>query len=351
MIVLLARDRRPGDLEKLHSELESHGVRYQVITARDDRVVCSVDGPAELAPQLEILAAVEAAHWFDGPWGLVGREVQPETTRVSLGDTIVGGDGVVVIAGPCSVENGSQVEATARAVRESGGHALRGGAYKPRTSPHDFQGLGREGLVLLARARETTGLPVVTEVMTPEDVDLVAEHADVLQVGSRNIQNFRLLEAVGRADRPVLLKRGMMSTLDEFLASAEYVYMRGNERIILCERGIRTFETRLRNTLDLGGVAMLRRLSHLPVIVDPSHGTGVSEIVPDMARAALAVGADGLLIEVHPRPEKALSDGRQSLTLDAFGELMRDLRGLAAHLGRPFAGVSTTDHEASAAQA
>lgn len=337
MIVLYARDRRPGELEALHSVLEAEGVRYQVLTSREDRVVCSVDGPETLVDRLLTLEAVESAHHFKGPWGLVGRDVHPTNSQVSLGDVVVGGGGVVVIAGPCSVENPAQLEAAAAAVREAGGHGLRGGAFKPRTSPHDFQGLGREGLLLLERARKHTGLPVVTEVMTPEDVDLVSEHADVLQVGSRNVQNFRLLEAVGRSERPVLLKRGMMSTLDEFLAAAEYIFVRGNEQIILCERGIRTFEPRLRNTLDLGGVAMLKQLSHLPVIVDPSHGSGVAAVVPDLARAALAVGSDGLLIEVHPQPEVALSDGHQSLSLEVFSELMADLRSLADHLGRPFA--------------
>ena len=337
MIVLYARDRRPGELEALHEVLEAEGVRYQVLTSREDRVVCSVDGPEDLVERLLALDAVESAHHFQGPWGLVGRDVRSSTAQVPLGDVVIGGDGVVVIAGPCSVETPAQLEAAATAVREAGGHGLRGGAYKPRTSPHDFQGLGRDGLLMLERARENTGLPVVTEVMTPEDVDLVAEHADVLQVGSRNVQNFRLLEAVGRSDRPVLLKRGMMSTIDEFLAAAEYIFVRENEQIILCERGIRTFEPRLRNTLDLGAVAMLKRLSHLPVIVDPSHGTGVAAVVPDLSRAALAVGGDGLLIEIHPQPEVALSDGHQALSLEVFSDLMADLRGLADHLGRPFA--------------
>jgi 3-deoxy-7-phosphoheptulonate synthase len=317
--------------------LARHGVAFQAIERRGGQMLFSFANHRAAQAELAHLEAVEKLHAFDGPFGLVSRQFQREDTLVPFGECTIGGGGLVVIAGPCSVESQRQIDEVARRVRVAGAHGLRGGAYKPRTSPYAFQGHGRKGLELLARAREITGLPVVTEVMAPEDVPLVAEHADMLQVGSRNIQNFRLLEAVGLCDRPVLLKRGMMSTIDEFLAAAEYVAARGNTKIVLCERGIRTFETRLRNTLDLAAVALLKELTHLPVFVDPSHGTGLSELVAPMARAAAAVGADGLLIEVHPNPAEALSDGRQSLTPAAFGELMQSLDAVSRAVGRPLA--------------
>lgn len=265
----------------------------------------------------------------------VDRATNPAGTVVLVGGVPVGGPDFVVFAGPCAVETREQLLETARAVAGAGARVLRGGAFKPRTSPYSFRGLEDEGLRLLAEARAATGLPVVTEVLDPRFVERVGESADMFQVGSRNMQNFALLEEVGRTDRPILLKRGMASTLDELLYAAEYIAAQGNERIALCERGIRTFDTSTRNTLDLSAVPLLKRLSHLPVIVDPSHGTGHAWMVPHLARAAVAVGADGLLIEVHPDPTSALSDGEQSLTLDAFRELMPTVAAVASAIGRP----------------
>jgi 3-deoxy-7-phosphoheptulonate synthase len=259
------------------------------------------------------------------PFRLVSREFKLERTVVDVGGVRLGGDGTVVIAGPCSVESREQLLSTARAVRTAGAHLLRGGAYKPRTSPYDFQGLGEEGLRLLGEARAETGLPIVTEVMSTEDVDLVAEHADMLQIGARNMQNFALLRRVSGVNRPVLLKRGPSASIREWLLAAEYLLCGGNPNVVLCERGIRTFETELRNTLDLAAVALVRELSHLPVVVDPSHATGRASLVPAMARAAIAAGANGVMVEVHPCPGQALSDGPQSLDFAAFHEMMVSL--------------------------
>ena len=265
---------------------------------------------------------------------LAARDANPGGTICQVGDVPVGGKEFIVMAGPCAVENEEQLLSTAREVSRFGARILRGGAFKPRTSPYSFQGLETEGLKLLARAREVTGLPVVTEVMDTRQLDNVIRYADMLQIGSRNMQNFPLLREAGRINKPVLLKRGMSSTLEEFLMAAEYILKEGNSHVILCERGIRTFEPAYRNTMDLNAVPMLKRMSHLPVIVDPSHGTGYAWMVPALARAALAVGADGLLIEVHDKPEEALCDGIQSLTPESFKELMRELSVMAPVLGR-----------------
>ncbi|MCB9832995.1 MAG: 3-deoxy-7-phosphoheptulonate synthase [Planctomycetes bacterium] len=331
----------------LRRNLDGRGRLLQSFAMTAGRRGFLVDGVDDRLDRLAALPSVAAARLVTAPYSLVKREERPAGSTVAFGPSQIGGRDFVLLAGPCGVESRGQLDEVADAALRAGAVGLRGGAFKPRTSPYLFQGLGLEGLRLLAEVRERTGLPVVTEVMTPEDVDLVAEHADMLQIGSRNVQNFRLLEAVGSIDRPVLLKRGMMSTLDEYLAAAEYIYMRGNEKVVLCERGIRGFEPRLRNTLDLAGVALLKRLTHLPVLVDPSHGTGLSELVPDLARAALAVGADGVLIEVHPRPEVALSDGRQSLTPAALEELARSLAPLARALGRDLARLPGRQAEAS----
>ncbi len=265
---------------------------------------------------------------------LVDREAKPSGTIVEVGGVRIGGRTVVVMAGPCAVENREQLLATATAVRKSGATILRGGAFKPRTSPYAFQGLKEEGLELLAWVRSETGLPIVTEVMDTRKVEEVSAHADMLQVGSRHMHSYPLLEEVGKSGMPVLLKRGMSATLDEFLFAAEYVLKQGNQRVVLCERGIRTFEQSTRNTLDLNAVPMLKRHTHLPVIVDPSHGTGHSWMVPHLSRASVAVGADGLLVEVHCDPEHALSDGPQSLTPGDFDVMMQELRSLATAVGR-----------------
>lgn len=268
------------------------------------------------------------------PLKLVSLEAHPEKTIVVVSGISVGGPEVVVMAGPCAVENEEQIMSTARAVKAGGGKILRAGAYKPRTSPYSFQGLKEEGLKLLAKAREETGLPVVTEVMDARHLDTVCRYADILQVGSRNMQNFTLLEEVGNCRMPVVLKRGMSATIEELLQAAEYVMKGGNHQIILCERGIRTFETSTRNTLDLNAVPMLKKHTHLPVIVDPSHGTGHAWMVPALAAAAIAVGADGLLVEVHYKPQEALSDGVQSLTPDEFELMMNALKAVAVAVGR-----------------
>ena len=269
------------------------------------------------------------------PFKLVSREVKEEDTIIDVGGSRLGGPGLAIMAGPCSVESEEQILEVARGVKELGATFLRGGAFKPRTSPYEFQGMGEAGLKLLALAREKTGLRVVTEVMDTDDLPLVADYADVLQLGARNMQNFSLLRRLGRIGKPVLLKRGPSATIKEWLMAAEYIVSNGNYQVALCERGIRTFETMTRNTLDLNAVPVLKSLTHLPVIVDPSHGIGMRRHVPAMARAAVAAGADGLIIEVHPHPDQALSDGHQSLSLPEFADLMRAVRVIAGAIGRP----------------
>ncbi len=268
------------------------------------------------------------------PYKLAAREACLCDTVVQLDGIRIGGREIAIIAGPCSVESRTQLLETAQAVREAGAHALRGGAYKPRSSPYSVQGLGEAGLELLAEAREQTGLPVVTEAMSPEQVPLVARYADMLQIGARNMQNYNLLEAAGRARHPVLLKRGLSATLEELLLAAEYILAQGNRRVVLCERGIRTFETATRNTTDINAVPVLKSLTHLPVILDPSHSTGKWELVTAVARAAVAAGADGLIVEVHPHPDHALSDGPQQLKPEVFAAMMREVRDVAAAVGR-----------------
>ena len=289
------------------------------------------DGHAQRRDQLNL------AH----PFPLASREMREGRSVVNVAGVLVGGAEVVVIAGPCSVESRAQLLETARAVKRAGASMLRGGAYKPRTSPYDFQGLGLEALRLLREAREETGLPVVTEVLSTDDVDTVAEYADMLQVGARNMQNFALLRRLAATPRPVLLKRGPSATVKEWLLAAEYLLAGGNAEVVLCERGIKTFETDTRNTLDLAAVALARELSHLPVVVDPSHATGRRSLVPAAARAAVAVGADGLLIEVHPRPESALSDGPQSLDLEGFAALMESFNAPPRRVARTSSSCAT----------
>jgi len=335
MIVLLDRActlREKTDVVRL---LEQEGYRVSVAPLGEETIVGILgEAAAGLEDRLARLPGVRRVDRDVPPYALVSRALHPEATTIRVGDVTIGAAEVVVIAGPCSVESEDQILTIARSVARSGARLLRGGAFKPRTSPYGFQGLGEEGLRLLAAARDATGLPVVTEVVSPEDVDLVASHADVLQIGARNMQNFRLLAACGRSARPVLLKRGIAATLDELLHAAEYVVTHGNPRVILCERGIRTFETATRNTLDVGAVPVLKARTHLPVLVDPSHAAGDRAWVAPLARAAVAAGADGLLVEVHHDPERARSDGRQSLTLPGFDELMAATRRVAAAVGR-----------------
>ncbi|NEW82096.1 MAG: 3-deoxy-7-phosphoheptulonate synthase [Mariniphaga sp.] len=264
----------------------------------------------------------------------VSRAAKSDSTIVNIGGVEFGGSAIVIIAGPCAVESREQLFETSRSVKDGGAHVIRGGAFKPRSSPYSFQGMGEEGLKLLREISNETGLPFVTEVMDTRQVEMVAEYADMIQIGSRNMQNFPLLKEAGMCSKPVLLKRGMMATIEEFLLAAEYILYHGNDQVILCERGIRTFETSTRNTLDLSAVPMLKSRTHLPVIVDPSHGTGLRWMVPSMAKAAVAVGADGLIIEVHNHPEEALCDGQQSLNIDEFFRLMTDLKKIAQAIDR-----------------
>jgi 3-deoxy-7-phosphoheptulonate synthase len=294
-------------------------------------------GDDRFKTRLQALAALECVESLVPilqPFKLASREVHPGDTVVQVDGATVGGPRLAIMAGPCSVESEAQLRTVAEHVKSAGAHVLRGGAFKPRTSPYAFQGLEEEGLRLLAEARKHTGLPVVTEVLEPDKVELVAEYADILQIGARNVQNFSLLKEVGQSSKPVLLKRGMATTIKEFLLSAEYVLAGGNPNVILCERGIRTFETSTRFTLDLNAVPVIKRLSHLPVLVDPSHGTGHWEYVAPMAKAGVACGADGLIIEVHHQPAEALSDGPQSLKPDKFTRLVAELRVLAGAVGR-----------------
>ena len=290
-------------------------------------------GPLDPA-EFEMLPGVAQAIPVTQPFKLVSREVKREDTVIEVSGRKIGGDAFCVIAGPCAVESERQTIEVAKRVKAAGAHFLRGGAFKPRTSPYSFQGLGAEGLEILGRARKETGLPIVTEALDTDTVDLVAEHADVIQIGARNMQNFSLLRKVGRTRRPVMLKRGMSATIDELLMSAEYIAAEGNYQIFLCERGVRTFSNHTRNTLDLSAVPAVKRLSHLPMIVDPSHGTGTRDKVTPLARAAAAVGADGIMVEVHDQPERALSDGPQALYPDQFDALMKDIKAIASLVGR-----------------
>jgi 3-deoxy-7-phosphoheptulonate synthase len=285
--------------------------------------------------QLEGATGVEQVIPITRAYKMVSREFKPENTVVNVNGVAVGGDKFVVMAGPCAVENREQVLTAARAVKAGGACVLRGGAFKPRTSPYSFQGLGEEGLKILLAAKRETGLPIVTEVISPELVPLVSEYADILQIGARNMQNYALLEAVGKVRKPVLLKRGMMSTIEELLMAAEYVLSNGNQQVILCERGIRTFEKATRNTLDISAVPVIKRNSHLPIIVDPSHAAGHTEFVVPLALAAVAAGADGIIVEVHPCPETAWCDGVQSLSLEMFSDMMTGIRAVASAMGRP----------------
>ncbi|AZR74184.1 3-deoxy-7-phosphoheptulonate synthase [Anoxybacter fermentans] len=283
---------------------------------------------------IEVMDGVEKVVPILNPYKLSSREFKPEKTIVKVGDIEIGGKEIIVMAGPCAVENEEQLMTTAWAVKKSGAKILRGGAFKPRTSPYSFQGLGEKGLKLLAKAREETGLKIVTELMDLTNLELVYEYADIIQIGARNMQNFPLLRAVGRLDKPVLLKRGMASTIKEWLMAAEYIMSEGNYQVILCERGIRTFEDATRNTLDISAIPLIQQLSHLPIIADPSHGTGKWNLVTPMAKAAVAAGADGLMIEVHPCPEKAVSDGPQSLTPENFHLLMQEVSKVAKAIDR-----------------
>ena len=335
MIVVMKQDATTADVEHMIQRIEGLGLKPHVIVGTERTVIAAVGDDRKMHKEsLESGSGVADVLPILAPYKVASLEVKKEPTVVRCGSLTMGGSRVGVIAGPCSVESEKQIVETAKAVKAAGATALRGGAFKPRTSPYSFQGLKREGLELLAAAREATGLAIVTEVVACEDVPLVVEFSDVLQIGARNMQNYRLLEAVGEVDRPVLLKRGPSATIEELLLAAEYILNGGNPNVMLCERGIRTFETHTRFTLPLATVAYLHAKTHLPVVVDPSHGTGHAYLVPQMAAASVAAGADGLIIEVHPDPERAMSDGYQSLNFEQFRQTMDTCRKIAKAIGK-----------------
>ncbi|MBN2058650.1 MAG: 3-deoxy-7-phosphoheptulonate synthase [Candidatus Saganbacteria bacterium] len=337
MIIIMKPDASEEQINHVVEKLKQHGFGIHLSQGVERTVIGAIgDKSAIELETIQMMAGVSEIVPIRKPYKLVSREFQHEDSvvKIARGLAVGAGEKIAIIAGPCSIESKQQIIEVAEAAKRAGACALRGGAFKPRTSPYSFQGLGEEGLKLLAEARKQTGLPVVTEVMDTRDVALVAKYADVLQIGARNMANFNLLKEVGKVKKTVLLKRGPGSTIQELLMSAEYIMSEGNKNVILCERGIRTFETATRNTLDLNAVPMIKKLSHLPVIVDPSHGTGEWDMVPAMSRASIAAGADGLIIEVHPRPEAAMSDGAQSLKPDTFADLMKDLKKVAKAVGR-----------------
>jgi len=328
MIISMKLHATKPEVEAVCDRIREFGYKVHSIEG-EERVVIGVVGVGDVTACLESLEAmpqVEKAVRISAPYKFVSKEFRPGKTAVQANGVEIGGDEFVVMAGPCSVESEKQILTIAHMVAERGARFLRGGAFKPRTSPYDFQGMERDGLKLLRKAKQETGLGIITEVMSDRDVEMVAEYADILQIGARNMQNFSLLKELGKTKRPVMLKRGLSSTIRELLMSAEYIVAHGNSNVILCERGIRTFETATRNTCDITAVPVLNELSHLPVMVDPSHATGKRSLVPALSRAAAAIGADGLIVEVHPHPEKAISDGAQSLNPDQFGAMMTELK-------------------------
>ena len=335
MIIIMKMETAQENIDAVVNRVEKQGFRTH-ISQGEERTIIGIIGDERQLDQGAIsrMNGVDRVVPVLRPYKLASRDFQPEDSKIPINGHVFGDKKIIVMAGPCSVESLAQMQETAVAVKEAGAHLMRGGAFKPRTSPYSFQGMGEEGLKILAQVREETGLHVVTEVMAPEQVDLVAEYADVLQVGTRNMQNYALLNEVGRSGKPVLLKRGMMSTIEELLMSAEYIMSNGNHKVILCERGIRTFEKYTRNTLDINAVPVLKELTHLPVVVDPSHATGRWTLVKAASKAAVAAGADGLMIEVHPNPAEAYSDGEQSLKSHRFVELMDEVKRVAEAVGR-----------------
>ncbi len=335
MIIVTRKGVTPEELDHIRERVESLGLQTHV-SRGEHRTIVGCVGDEDLLRHVPLLSipGVEAVHPVLRPYKLASRDFVPEATRVTLGGVEIGGEEVVTIAGPCSVEGIDMLERTAHHVKAQGARAIRGGAFKPRSSPYSFQGMGEDALKILAEVRSATGLPIVTEVMDTRQVDLVASYADMLQIGARNMQNYSLLTEVGRLQRPVLLKRGMAATVQDLLLAAEYVMSQGNPHVVLCERGIRTFGTATRNTFDLAAIPVLKRETHLPVLADPSHAGGRRDLVAPLAYAAIAAGADGLLIEVHPNPETATSDGEQSLDFSEFETLMATLRPFVAAAGR-----------------
>ncbi len=335
MIIVMRPDHREEDLLRIVRRLEESSLRVHISKGEHRTIVGAIGDERVIAElPIESFPGVEKAFPILKPYKLVSREFKPENTVVNIDGLEIGGAQIQLIAGPCAVESREVLEEIAEAIKPAGVHFLRGGAFKPRTSPYAFQGWGEKGLKFLAGVREKTGMKVVTELMDPRDAELICEYADIVQIGTRNMANFRLLTEVGAIDKPVILKRGFCATIKEFLMSAEYIMAQGNENIILCERGIRTFETETRNTLDISAVPLLKLLTHLPVIVDPSHAVGRADLVPAVSKAAVAAGADGLLVEVHVRPEEAMSDGPQSLIPEVFLSMVEECRRVAEAVGR-----------------
>lgn len=335
MIIVMKHHASKTEIENVVAEIHTLGFKEHLSSGEERTIIGVIGDERPVDPEhFEILDGVERVVRILHPFKLASRDFHPEDSIVKINGVSIGGEQVVVMAGPCSVETREQLMDTAAAVKQAGATILRGGAFKPRTSPYAFQGLGLKGLELLKEARETYHMPIVTEVMASQEVTMIAQYADILQVGARNMQNFTLLHALGETQKPVLLKRGLMSTVEELLMAAEYILSHGNQRVILCERGIRTFETATRNTFDINAIPLLKMLTHLPVIADPSHGTGKWELVTPVARAAVAAGADGIIVEVHCDPAHALSDGAQSLKPEKFASLVQDVRRVAEAVGR-----------------
>ena len=336
MIIVVSPDATPEDVDRIVARIEEAG-RKAHLSIGTERAIVGVIGPdaPELQDMFETMPHVESVHRVTKPYRLVSREFRPSNTVIDAGHGVtVGGDELAVMAGPCSIEDEEHIVATALAVRAAGANILRGGAFKPRSSPYAFRGLGNEALAYLAHAGKLAGMPVITELMSVRDLDVVAEHADIIQIGARNMQNFILLDEVGKLRKPVMLKRALSGQIEEWLLAAEYIVAQGNPNVILCERGIRTFETAYRNTFDINAIPLAKELSHLPVVADPSHGTGKWKLVAPVAMAAVAAGADGLMIEVHPNPDHALSDGAQSLTHESFASMMQAVAPIARAVER-----------------
>ncbi|MGI8927148.1 MAG: 3-deoxy-7-phosphoheptulonate synthase [Tepidiformaceae bacterium] len=344
MIIVVAPGATPAEIAQIVARIEETG-RQAHLSQGTERCIIGVIGPdaPELQDMFEAMAHVESVHRVTKPYKLVSREFRGGSSIIDVGKGVtIGGGELVVMAGPCSIEDEAHIVDTAEAVRAAGATVLRGGAFKPRSSPYSFRGLGEAGLEYLATAGRKTGMPVITELMSVRDLEAVCRHADIIQIGARNMQNFILLDEVGKAKKPVMLKRGMSAEIEEWLLAAEYIMAQGNPNVILCERGIRTFETAYRNTFDINAIPLVKELSHLPVIADPSHGTGKHQLVAPVAMASVAAGADGLMIEVHPSPDHALSDGAQSLTYERFAGMMRSVAAIASAVGRTLSGVQAS---------
>jgi 3-deoxy-7-phosphoheptulonate synthase len=337
-IIVLKPTATEDDLRRIVKKLEGRGLKANISKGTERTVIGVIGDTSKIAEEEEdairVMLGVEDVVRILKPYKLASRDFKAEDTVVDIKGNVIGGARIQVIAGPCAVESRTMIVSIAEKVKKAGASLLRGGAFKPRSSPYSFQGLGEEGLKYLSEAKKKTGLPIVTELMDPRDIEIITKYSDVIQIGARNMQNFRLLLEVGMCDKPILLKRGLSATIKEWLMAAEYIMSRGNQKVILCERGIRTFETATRNTLDISSIPLLKQLTHLPVMVDPSHGVGKWDLVAPMSKAAVAAGADGLLIEVHTNPEEALSDGEQSIKPTAFKKLMEELKPIAAAVGR-----------------